>query len=107
MNLQQNSSFVNRTRFPLLCEKSGAMLLVLVGLTAGWQAARQNSGRFRNFQISLLIVLLGFSRRYSFVIVFFSWFFREKYIVREVMEARESWMPCFFVLIPTIKYYLT
>ena len=60
MNLQRNSSFVNRTRFPLLCEKSGAILLVLVGLTAGRPAVRRNSGRFRNFQISLLIVLLGF-----------------------------------------------
>ena len=62
MNLQRNSSFVNRTRFPLLCEKSGAILLVIVGLTAGRPAVRQNSGRFQNFQISLLIVLLGFSR---------------------------------------------
>ena len=64
MNLQWNSSFVNRIRFPLLCEKSGAILLVLVCLTAGRQAGRlavrRNSGRFRNFQISLLIVLLGF-----------------------------------------------
>ena len=62
MNLQWNSSFVNRTRFPLLCEKSGAILLVLVGLMAGRQAGRQsrNSGRFRNFQISLLIMLLDF-----------------------------------------------
>ena len=25
----------------------------------------------------------------------FSRFFREKYIVRRVMEARESWTPCF------------
>ncbi len=38
MNLQQNSSFVNRTQFPLLCVKYGAILLVLVGLTAGWQS---------------------------------------------------------------------
>ena len=38
MNLQRNSSFVNQTRFPLLCEKSGAILLVLVGLTAGRQS---------------------------------------------------------------------
>ena len=63
MNLQQNSSFVNRTRFPLLCEKSGAILLVLVGLMAGRPAGvRQNSGRFQNFQISLQIVSLGFSQ---------------------------------------------
>ena len=34
-------------------------------------------------------------------------FFCEKYIVRRVMEARENWMPCFFVSIPTIKYYGT
>ena len=27
-------------RLPLLCEKSGAILLVLVGLTAVWQAVR-------------------------------------------------------------------
>ena len=27
---------------PLLCEKSGAILLVLVGLTAAWQAGRQS-----------------------------------------------------------------
>ena len=61
MNLQQNSSFVNRMRFPLLCEKSGAILLVLVGLMAGRPVVRQNSDRFQNFQISLQIVSLGFS----------------------------------------------
>ena len=33
--------FVNRTRLPLLCEKSGIIFLVLVGLTAAWQAGRQ------------------------------------------------------------------
>ena len=33
--------------------------------------------------------------------------FREKYIVRCVIEMRESWMPCFFMSIPTIKYYHT
>ena len=38
MNLYQNNSFVNQTRLPLLCEKSGAILLVLVGLTAVWQS---------------------------------------------------------------------
>ena len=38
MNLQRNSSFVNRTRFPLLCEKSGAILLVQVGLMASQQS---------------------------------------------------------------------
>ena len=37
MNLHQNDSFVNQTRLPLLCEKSGAILLVLVGLMTGSQ----------------------------------------------------------------------
>ena len=49
MNLHRNNSFVNWTQLPLLCEKSGAILLVLVGLMAGspagrpevWQAGRQ------------------------------------------------------------------
>ena len=35
----------------------------------------------------------------------FSRLFREKYIVRRVMEARESRTSCFFMSIPTIKYY--
>ena len=38
INLHRNNIFVNRTRLPLLCENSGAILLVLVGLTAAWQA---------------------------------------------------------------------
>ena len=48
MHLHCNNSFINRTQLPLLCEKSGAILLVLVGLTAGRQAVRQNIGRFKN-----------------------------------------------------------
>ena len=38
INLNWNNNFVNRTQLPLLCENSGAVLLVLVGLTAGWQS---------------------------------------------------------------------
>ena len=40
MNLHRNNSFVNWTQLPLLCEKSGAILLVLVGLMAGSPAGR-------------------------------------------------------------------
>ena len=40
-NIHQNNSFVNQTRLPLLCEKSGAILLALLR-QAGWQAARQS-----------------------------------------------------------------
>ena len=35
INLYRNNSFVNGMQLPLLCEKSGAIPLVLVGLTAG------------------------------------------------------------------------
>ena len=38
INLHRNNIFVNWTRLALLCEKSGAIILVLVGLTAAWQA---------------------------------------------------------------------
>ena len=38
MNLHWNNSFVNWPRLSLLCEKSGAILQVLVGLTAGSQS---------------------------------------------------------------------
>ena len=34
-------SYVNWTRLPLLCEKSGAIPLLLVGLMAGRQVANQ------------------------------------------------------------------
>ena len=65
MNIQRNNSFVNRMRFPLLCEKSGAILLVLVGLTAGRQAGRQSNEILVDFEIfkSLYrIVSLRFSQ---------------------------------------------
>ena len=37
-NLSRNNSFVNLQRLPSLCKISGAVHLVLVGLTAGWLA---------------------------------------------------------------------
>ena len=42
INLHRNNIFVDWTRLPLLYEKSGAILLALVGLTAAWQAGRQS-----------------------------------------------------------------
>jgi len=40
-------------QLPLLCEKSGAIALVQLGLTAGWQAvrlaSRRNNAKFKNF----------------------------------------------------------
>jgi len=40
INLFQNSIFVNWTRLPFLCEKSGAIAQVVLGLMAGRQAVR-------------------------------------------------------------------
>ena len=52
-NLNRNNIFVNPTRLPLLCEKSGAIHLAEPSLTAGrlagWLAGRRNTGKFRNF----------------------------------------------------------
>ena len=58
--------------FNLLCERSGAVLLVPVGLTAGWQAVRQNTGKFELFCNSLPIALLGFSRYLTNVHCYYS-----------------------------------
>ena len=38
INLNGNNSFVNQTRLPLFSERSGAILIVPVGLTAGRQS---------------------------------------------------------------------
>ena len=99
INLYRNNIFVNLTRLPLLCEKSGAILLLLVGLTAAWQsgrlAVRRNKGRFEKF---LLIAFYGVLQRYSVIVVlpmYFSHFLRVKHIVRHVVEGRKSGMPCF------------
>ena len=67
INLHRNNIFVNRTRLPLLCEKSGAILLGAsesYGSLAGRQAVRQNKGRFEKFWNPLLIALLGILRRF-------------------------------------------
>ena len=58
MNLQRNSNFVNWTIFPLLCEKSGAILLVLVGLTAGRLAGRQSDKILMDLEIFKILYRL-------------------------------------------------
>ena len=62
INLNRNNSFVNQTQLPSFSERPGAILLVLVGLTAGRPAVRPNTGKFKKFLNSLPIALLGFSR---------------------------------------------
>ena len=46
INLPSEQHLVNRTQLSLLCQKSGAILLVLVGLMAGRQAGRQSDEMF-------------------------------------------------------------
>ena len=63
MNLHRDNGFMNWMQLPFLCEKSGAILLVLVGLmagspAAGWEAIRQNTGRFGNFPMDRIIRIL-------------------------------------------------
>ena len=41
INVLRNSGFVNPTRLPLLCEKTGALAIVEPGLTAGRSAGKQ------------------------------------------------------------------
>ena len=51
INVLRINGFVNPTRLPLLCEKTGALAIVEPGLTAGresgrpavWQAVRQTN----------------------------------------------------------------
>ena len=43
INVLRNNGFVNPTRLPLLCEKTGALAIVELGLMAGWQAVRQTN----------------------------------------------------------------
>ena len=38
INFFRNNSFVNSTRLPLLCRNSIAVVLAVLGLTAGWLA---------------------------------------------------------------------
>ena len=38
MNFHRNNSLINLMQLPLLCEKSGAIFLVLVGFMAGRQS---------------------------------------------------------------------
>ena len=67
MNLHQNNSFINRLQLPLLCEISGIILVLLVGLMAaslagnlvGSPAVRRNTGKKFN---SLQVASLGFSQ---------------------------------------------
>ena len=108
INLYPNNSFINWTQLPWLCEKFGAILLVLVGLMAG----RQSDEILVDFEIKFSIdhivgIFTAFNEGTVLLPMHFSQHFRVKYIVRHVMEVCKSRTPCFFMSIPTIKYYCT
>ena len=48
INLLWNNSFVNLTQLPLLCEKTGILVIVELGLTAGRPLSRQKYCKVRN-----------------------------------------------------------
>ena len=65
INLHRNNIFINWTRLPLLCEKSGTILLALVDLTAGRQAVRRNKGRFEILESSTDRIVRNFTAFYE------------------------------------------
>ena len=55
INVLWNNSFVNPARLPLLCEKTGALAIVELGLTADWQFGRQTKiCKVRNFKFCII-----------------------------------------------------
>ena len=40
INVLQNNGFINPTRLPFLCEKTGALAIVEPGFVSGWQTGR-------------------------------------------------------------------
>jgi len=48
-------------QLPFLCEKSGAIALVLPGLTAGWQAVSQSDEIVLNLEIFKIIYQIMYS----------------------------------------------
>ena len=60
------------TQLYINCEKSGGLYLAEPGLTAGWQAGRQNLGEARDFQCLLQIEIFDFSLCFAKVLHYFN-----------------------------------
>ena len=58
INVLQNNTFVNLTQLPLQCERTGALAIVELGLTAGrltgMLLGRQKCCKARNFKFCIL-----------------------------------------------------
>ena len=105
IKLNQNNSFVNWMRLPLLCEISGAIHLVLVGLMAGSLAGRSNTGGLKNLKFStdrtvriFIVFNEGTLLRNQCISVGFS----GKAYCEASCEGTKNGTPCFFMSIPTI-----
>ena len=53
INVLRNNDFVNPTRLPLLCEKTGALAIVEPGLTAGRPLGRRKCCKVRKFKFCI------------------------------------------------------
>ena len=53
INILRNNDFVNPMRLPLLCEKSGALAIVELGLTAGRPLGRRKCCKVRKFKFCI------------------------------------------------------
>ena len=53
LSVLQNNGFVNPTRFPLLCQKPGALAIVELGHTTGRQFGRRKCCKARNFELCI------------------------------------------------------
>ena len=108
-NHLQNNIFVNPPPLPLLCGISGALHLVQLGLMAGMQAGRQNTGEFRNFQFDYRLKSLTchFVQHHYSLTNAFQPVFWVKSIARIILKHEIFQKPYNFPPIPSIKYYRT
>ena len=53
INVLRNNGFVNPTRLPLLCEKTGALAIVEPGLTAGRPLGRRKCCKVRKLKFCI------------------------------------------------------
>ena len=53
INVLRNNDFVNPTRLPLLCEKTGALAIVEPGLTARRPLGRRKCCKVRKFKFCI------------------------------------------------------
>ena len=109
VNVLRYKGFVFRQQSPILWEKTGPLLLALVGLTAGRQADKIRLD-FEILKILYRLNYLDFYFVYSSAMllivleVHFSLLFSNKADFSVCYVVRKIWSPLFFMSIPTIRY---